>query len=150
MRRSIIYVALLAGALLVPTADTELGKMKPVETLSIQHSNGQITLSTDADDIGTGESVAQAVQDLQETTSGMVFLDTTDYLLVGENATSYIRDLAPYIKRSARVCETGAGVVPKDAGEYLRSHEPETKLKQWQEGIRLQKLVCEHGRLKLS
>ena len=150
MRRSIIYVALLAGALLVPTADTELGKMKPVETLSIQHSNGQITLSTDADDFGTGESVAQAVQDLQETTSGMVFLDTTDYLLVGENATSYIRDLAPYIKRSAQVCEIGADVVPKDAGEYLRSHKPETKLKQWKEGIRLQKLVCEHGRLKLS
>ena len=150
MRRCLIYAALLAGALLVPTADTELGKMKPVETLAIQYSNGQIMLATDTDDTGSGGTVAEAVQDLRETTSGRVFLDTTDYLLVGENASSYIEDIASYIKRSAKVCEMGEDIDPKDAGEYLRSHEPETELKRWQEGMRLRKLVKEQDRLKLS
>ena len=106
-------------------------------------------MATDTDDTGSGGTVAEAVQDLRETTSGRVFLDTTDYLLVGENASSYIEDIASYIKRSAKVCEMGEDIDPKDAGEYLRSHEPETELKRWQEGMRLRKLVKEQDRLKL-
>ena len=149
MRKGIIYAALLAGALMLRPVDAELGKMKPVETLSIQYSNGVITLTTDTEDTGSGSTVAEAVQDLQEAAAGRVYLDTTAYLLVGENASSYIEDLAPYIKASTRMCEMGAGIAPKDVGEYLRSHEPETKVKQWQEGVPMQILVYENDHLKL-
>ena len=150
MRRGLVYALLLAAALLIPSEGVELGKMIPVETLYIQYKEGQIILQTDTEDVGTGATAQEAMADLEQTTAGRIFPDTTVFLLVDENAKYYIEAIEPYLKGNVRLCELNGDADLKAVGEYLHAHHPKMKLKQWRKGMQLQALETENGRMKIK
>ncbi len=61
MRKSFIYALLLTAALLLPKSDVELGKMKPVETVSLRNRDGLVMIETDTEDVGMGITLEAAL-----------------------------------------------------------------------------------------
>ena len=150
MRRAMIYSGLLAAALLLPSGGKELGKIKPVETLLIKAEKGQIILRTDTEDLGIGNTVEEAMCDLEKTTAGRIYPDTTLYLLVDETAEENIEALKAYLKGSTRLCIVEGDVDLQEAGEYLGTHKPGIKLKKWKKGGSLQHLRNYRGKMKIN
>lgn len=150
MKKLIIYGALLAAALMVPTRATELGKMKPIETVCIYHNDrNEIVIETDTEDIGRGMTVKDALYDLKETTAGVIYLDTADYLLVKEGAEQHISELVGYLKETVLLCGAEGDVSVKDAALYLSNHKPAVRINEWESGMKLEVLKEDEGRMRL-
>ena len=149
MRKWPIYGLLLIAALLVPTRTTELGKLKPVETVAIYQEGDQLVIETDTGDVGRGSSVNMAIENLRETTAGTIYLDTANYLIVMEGGTLFIKYLSPYLKDSIRICMGDKNIDLEEAGTYLSVHRPSLKLKDYQSGSNLDVLISHNERLEL-
>lgn len=150
MRKGLIYGALLAAALAVPTDAVELGKIKPVETVSIRMLEGNVIVETDTEDSGIGATIEDALQDLRETTAGAIYLDTAEYLIVDQECLDQLPALSRVVKPNVRICERRGDVDVKEAGVFLREHSPKMRLKNWKQGEKLQVLEGENGRMKLK
>lgn len=150
MRRVLLYIALLAAALAIPVERSDLGKLKPVETVSIYESDGLVTVKTDTEDEGSGGSLEEAILNMKESASGIIYLDTADYLLVTEGTEVWIPELGSVLKESVRICKADAQVDVTIAASYLSVHKPKWALKTWSPETELQVLRMENGRLKLD
>ena len=85
MRRWLIYIFLLAATPvlgLVLFKGTDIAKLQPVEVVSLSIQEGQLQIQTDTGNMGIGSTCKQAWEDLQNAATGVVFLDTADYLTV--------------------------------------------------------------------
>ena len=150
MRKGLIYGILLVVALIIPTNDVELGKMKPVETVSVRKEEGNVIVETDTEDSGIGMTLEDALRDLKETTAGSIYLDTATYLIIDQDCQELIPKLYHFLKPNVRVCSRQGDVDIKTVGEFLGEHTPEMKLKDWKAGEKLQVLEGENGRMKLT
>ena len=149
MKRILIYAVTLAAALAIPREGTDVGKLKPVEAVRLRKENGAIIIETDTGDSGIGRTTAAAFENLEATTSGVVFLDTADYLLIEKLGQAETSELAVYLKPSVRICNSQAGIDLAEAAEYLTAHHPGTKLKDYTGVNELESLQNENGRLIL-
>lgn len=150
MRKSIIYAALLAAALVVPVHGEDVGKLLPVELVHVYREGEAFVIATDTETSGTGGTIEAALENLKETTAGIVFLDTADYLLLSEDAACYVHTMKNWLKPTVRVCSAEADMDLKEASVYLSIHKPQVSLKGSGDGAGLQKLLIENGRLKLE
>lgn len=150
VRKLIIYAMLLAAALLIPKNTVELGKLKPVEAILLYIEEGQIVIETDTEDMGRGETVSEALNNLRETTAGIVFLDTADYLLVCDGAQEYISQVARYVKETVLVCEAARTIDLQKSAPFLAVHRPKMQLKKWSEAVQMEVLEEQNGRLILK
>lgn len=150
MKKLIIYGILLAAAVMVPTRTTELGKLMPVETLAIYQENGQVVVETDTGDIGRGVTVSKAIENLKETTAGIIYLDTADYLVIMHGGEPFVKYLALYLKDSVRICRGDQGIDIGKTASYLSIHTPTVEIKDYREGMELENLRVEQGRLLLD
>lgn len=144
MKRMIFYLALLVAALAIPKDRTDLGKLKPVETVSLYIEKGEVVLATDTEDLGKGKSVDQALENMKETAAGIIYLDTADYLLVRKGAELWIPDMKRQLKGNVRICYAQPAVDITRAASFLTVHRPDMKLEEWTEGAGLQTLGV-HG-----
>ena len=147
LKRMILYAGLVAAALMMPARPVQLGKMKPVEVVQMTEVGGQIELKTDTGDTGTGETVLQALTDLKETAPGIIYLDTAEYLLVSENSGKRILELQPYLKKHIYIVEVSGEVELGKVAEFLGVHKPSVQLKDWQEGLEMEKIRQEKEKL---
>lgn len=150
MKRVILYIVILAALPLLPLRKTEIGKLQPVELISVDVEHGRVVIQTDTQDIGVGRTVEEAIENLKKTTSGIVFLDTADYLLVTKRASNTVPELSGYLKESVRICTAEVGVDPEKATEYLKIHPPKEKLKDFFGTEMSEFLREENGRLILE
>ena len=105
---------------------------------------------TDTGDAGQGKTVDAAFENLEETTAGVIFLDTADYLLIGRTAIYDAEGLARYLKPTIDVCIAGKEIDPVQAAEHLAVHHPRVELKDKNAIQRAQTLVAQNGRLVLK
>ena len=150
MRKGLLYIMLLLGALVVPKERVELGKLRPVETLYVYRQEEQLCLQTDLGDTGIGMNVDAAVADLRESSAGVVFLDTAEYLIVESPEEKLIRELGRYVKQSVRLCEGVDRIDPSEATSYLSAHCPDTKLRDWEKGEKPDVLAIKDGSYSIS
>lgn len=107
MRRWLIYIFLLAATPvlgLVLFKGTDIAKLQPVEVVSLSIQEGQLQIQTDTGNMGIGSTCKQAWEDLKNTASGVVFLDTADYLTVTGDAQPYIEEMWEYLRPSCKIC----------------------------------------------
>lgn len=147
MRRILIYTLLLGAALAVPVRGTDVGKLQPVGLVQLKKEGELITIVTDTGDVGTGSTVEAAFENLEETTAGVIFLDTADYLLVNASAIDEVKKLGTYLKPSVRVCIAEGEIDLMLAAEYLTVHPPAVKLKDCESVFNAGVLSQEAGRL---
>lgn len=147
MKRIFIYIALLAAALMMPLRGTDVGKLQPVGLIQLYMEEDTVVIVTDTGDSGRGTTVDAAFKNLEETTSGIVFLDTADFLLVSKDAVNEVRSLEGYLKPSVRVCIAESDIDPVMAAEYLAVHRPAVRLREQEGFLQAEMLMKENGRL---
>lgn len=149
MKRLLIYIAVLAAALMVPLRRTDVGKLQPVELVKLYKEEATLIIETDTGDSGRGDTVDVAFENLEETTSGIVFLDTADFLLVSKEAVGEVGALKGHLKKSVRLCLAEANVDPVEAAAFLSVHRPQVRLRDGESILKAQTLLKENGRLIL-
>lgn len=139
MKRIIIYCIILAGILWIPVERMEIRDLEPIQAVWMFREDGDVVLKTDTEDEGRGESVQKALVDMKEKSSGIVYLDTSRFLLVSENAQELIGELSPYLKGKVKISLWEGGEI-KEAAQYMQAHKIGVKLARWYEDVKLPKL----------
>lgn len=148
--RGFCYLALVLGMLLIPVERNDVGKLRPVEAISIYKDENEITIETDTEDTGKGKTVEEALKNLVDTTAGIIYIDTAEYLLVETEELSILKQMSPYVKRSVKVCAMEGRIEPEEAAVYLQSHPINTTIKTAERGKDLPVLAKEAGKLTIS
>ena len=150
MKRFPVYLVLAAVLLWVPVRRTDVGKLRPVQVIAVYEENGQVTLETDTQDRGKGKTGLEALNNLKATTPAVIYLDTADFLLMGDGTDDRIAELEGRLKKSVKLCRVTEKMNLKDAAAYLRVHKQLPSLKVWKTGIKIPYLQIYEGRFILS
>lgn len=105
---------------------------------------------TDTNQIGWGETLDAAIEDLEQTTPGHLFLDTVQTLIVRPDAQFLLDDFRQLLRPDVRVCQSSDELDMERVGEYLGEHTPETKLMDADADTMLPTLRCTEGRCILE
>lgn len=147
------WIGLLAGfaaaLLLAPSQDTDIASLQPVELLYVYIEEGWVTVETDTGDLGAGEDLEGAMEDLKATASGEIFLETAQYLLITEPAEGYLPELKQILRPAAQILRAEGEPDLEGAAKYLSVHKSGLALKDWQVGVELPKLTIKEGRYYL-
>ena len=119
--KKLLYIGIIVLSVLVPVKRLDIAKLLPVEAVAIYYNGDSIVLKTDTGNIGFGENAIQALADLKEKTTGVIYLDTAKYLLVGADADSAAAQLRRYLKPNLVLGEYMGGDVGEEA-KYLDAH----------------------------
>lgn len=150
MKRILLYVLVLVALMFAPVKGANIGRLHPVEVVALYSENDQIIIETDTEDKGIGSTLAAALNDLHKTTDGYVYLDTAEYLLVGDGAQWAVEELRPTLRKRIKICISDEGVDLKFAAKFLSVHSTLPQLKDWKMGDNLPKLTRIDSRLKIS
>ncbi len=131
MKRIPIYIVLIALVFAVPLNRVDVGTLQPVEILAISKDNNLLVIRTDTNDVGVGKTVAGAIKDLKDTASGIVYLDTAEFLLLEKGCEYEGQQLKKWLKGSVRVCSTLGEINMDNVAKYLRAHGSFPALKDW-------------------
>lgn len=149
MKKIIIYVLILIAVLLVPVERTDVGKLRPVQSVAIYGVDGVVIIETDTGDRGEGENAVAALEDLKRTTPAVIYLDTAEYLLVNEDMEGAVEHLRAYLKETVELYHYVGTPKLEDVTQYLEIHGNAPVLKEWRRGKELPILDCREERVKI-
>ena len=148
------WMWILCGILvfqLLGETGTQVENLKPVQLLYGSREADKIILKTDTGDMGSGESLQEALANMQKTASGRIFLETADLLLLSESSADLLPELRTVLRPAVRVCIANQEPDLKAAAEYLSYHEPETILGQLRSRkYPLPELILKEGGMELE
>ena len=147
MKRIVFYIIVLLALVFVPQRGMDIGKLLPVELVWLHTDDGMIVIETDTGDLGRGENVAEAFRNLEDTTAGVIYMDTADYLLVSDQAEQWLGEMEPYLKAKTWICSCNEKLDLAEAAEYLAVHKPRDVLRTREIS---QSLSTENGRIILK
>ena len=154
MKKVALYLALIAAVAFLGKEGSHgenVGDLLPVQLVLAQWTEGELQLVTDTGYTGAGDSVEEALADMNEAASGKIFMDTADYLLIRKNALIHLDELSDYLRPSCAVCLVTGSVDLSEAAEYLSYHIPMLSLAMYRAGERtLPNLTSAEGRMKLE
>ena len=150
MRKTVLYILLLALSVTMRPRSLDIGTLRPVQLVSMYREDEWIVIETDTDDQGRGGNVHEAIQNLKETTPGTIYLDTADFLIVRTDTENAISEIAQYLKKNVRVCRSTGGIIPIDAAKYLSAHPPRTNMREWRKSVELEVLQYDGMKLRLK
>lgn len=101
--RILLYIVILALLTLAPVERLDVAKLEPVQTVAIRVADGQVVLETDTKNKGQGQNLQAAIDDLEENTPAVIYLDTAQYLLIAEDAADYAQELKEHLHPSVKV-----------------------------------------------
>lgn len=139
MIRKLIYLLIPALLLFAPVKKLDVAKLEPVEVVSMERRNGGILLRTDTEAWGFGADAVAALEDMQQRTPGVIYLDTAEFLLVSEAALHQIQALRPWLKERVKLCQAEEADL-KTAALLLEIHGDLPRLREWKEGENLPKI----------
>ena len=143
------YIILLSLSLLVPVRRADVGKLRPVEVVAVCRNEEGYTIRTDTGDRGQGMDLKDALADLKESASGLIYLDTAEYLLL-ETAVEDIESLCGLLRPGVRVCAAEPGIDLEGSGQYLDVHRPAAFLEPQADYQKLEILWLKDGQYHLQ
>lgn len=150
MKRWIMYVLAFAVVSVFSASSfygTDIGELAPVEIVWLTQENGNVGVFTDTRDWGWGADVLSALGNLKATAPGTVFLETADYLIVRRGSEKLLEQVYPILRPSCMICVAEEMPDMKQVSGFLRAHESEITLRQYQnEAVELPSLTLENGR----
>lgn len=117
--RLLLYVVILLSLTMAPVKPLDLAKLEPVQTVAIRTEENKVILQTDTGSKGIGNTVDDAINDLEEGTPGVIYLDTAQYLLLTKEAIPYMLGIENHLRDSVRVCLWDGKGSLKIADKYL-------------------------------
>jgi hypothetical protein len=149
MKRWILYGILFALAVWMPVESVDIGKLHPVQAVSVGYQEGKVILKTDTGEMGIGDTPALALKNLQETAPAVIYLDTAEFLLMEESGLEFVTQMGMFLKDKVRVCLIDPEVEVSLAAKYLQIHGNLPKLKGWNSGGNLPILTLQNERIIL-
>ena len=137
MKRIVLYIGILVLLLAAPVESADIGKLLPVQVISIRKENGWVVLETDTEDIGMGGNAVQALRNLKDTASGIIYLDTAEYLLLTKDTQEDVEQLRSELKPDLRLCMCNKPVDLAETAKFLSVHGKLPKLKTWKTDVEL-------------
>jgi hypothetical protein len=150
MKVLIAYVLILTAALMAPVQKEDVGKLRPIEVIYIGKDADAVVLKTDTNDVGIGEDVAAALEDMKRTSPAIIYLDTAQYLLIGPGAQGNAMDMQNILKGDVQLCLAEQQPDLELAADYLPSHGKMPRFSDWIKGEDLPILSTENDRIKIS
>lgn len=150
MKRLALYVLILALVWLVPVQSTDVAKLQPVEVIAIYQTEDTVYLLTDTGDYGVGKDALTALANMKQTSLGVIYLDTAEYLLIGEGAHSATEQLRQELKPFVMLCEVAGKVDLVQVAKYLDVHGKLPHLRNWHGKKTLPILAAQNGRMTLQ
>jgi hypothetical protein len=129
-----LAVLLICALGWLPFRGTDIATLEPAEVLYVSTKDGYVYIEIDGGWFGEGETVADAVLNLKETTPGQVFLQTVDFLLITQDDTQMISDLYPYLRMGCGICITEEKPDLSKVAAYLRAHRTGLTLQNYRAG----------------
>lgn len=139
MKRVFLYILILGALFFVPLERMEIAKLEPVQGVWMYEEDGRIVLETDTKDKGVGTTAKEALENMKKQSSGIIYLDTAQYLLL-TNAEGQISTLKQYLKGSVQLCGWDGEGELSDAILYADAHKIGLKLRDWRENVNLPNL----------
>ena len=121
--RKLLYGVSLVALLFAPVQRLDVAKLEPVQTVALYMEEKQLVLETDTGNKGKGKDLTEAINDLEEKTPGVIYLDTAQYLLVTEETEALLYSLDGYLRQSIKVSKWDGKSSVKSAAQYLRIRE---------------------------
>lgn len=150
MKNWLYMLVLGAMAVLFPGRGTDVGELLPVELVRLRVEDGIYQAATDTGDLGTGPSLADAMEDLREGASGEIFLETADYLLLSEDTKECWDGLKEWFRPGTLVYGAEEAVEPEKTAAYLRSHTGGVPLNRLNRTVKLDRVIQSEGRVRLE
>ena len=119
--RCLVYTGIIAAMLLIPVRKLDAAKLIPVEAVAVTVQEGKVVIKTDTNDKGIGSTADEAIANLKVNSTGIVYLDTTRYLLYTEEAKEYADQIEDYMTSCVRKGVYSGGDVAEEA-KYLDAH----------------------------
>ena len=135
--RLMLYVIILVALFFVPLQRVNIANLEPIQGIWMCFENDTIVVETDTADRGTGDTVKQAIENMKQNSSGIVYLDTADYLFVSEDAQEEIAAMKPFVNKTVKLCQWDGESGFDDAIKYAESHKKGLQIKRWSEGSKL-------------
>ena len=132
MKMYIVVAAIVALLSVTPFKATDISKLAPVEVVWLAEEAGQILLVTDTEDVGRGADVMEALSNMRATSTGTIFLDTADYLIVETGAEKFLDQVAAVLRPSCMLCQANQMPNLKETAEFFSVHKWDVTLRQWQ------------------
>lgn len=129
--RIVLYIVILATLFFAPLQRIEIANLEPVQAVWMYRENGKFFLETDTKDKGSGITVMDAIADMKHNSSGIIYLDTAQYLFVSEMKTDAIRAVQSYLKKTVRMCIWDGQGELKTAVKYADTHKLGLKIDKW-------------------
>ena len=114
-------------------ADTDTGDISLKNVIA----KGNLTIETDTGDYGSGATATLALENMEQTTAGVIYLDTAEYLLLSKDAEDAVQELRSALKPETQMCYVQGDVPTEQAGKFLSSHGDLPELKDWENGQEL-------------
>ncbi len=137
MKRILIYIVILTLTVVAPAKPVNIGELIPVRVIGVWMEGKQIRIETDTGNEGIGETAAQALCDLKETASGIIYLDKVEYLILSEQTLDAAEELRGGLNNAVELCVTQYPVDLTETAQYLQVHGHLPKLKSWSKGEEL-------------
>lgn len=134
MKRIPLCIIIIALVFFAPVRRVNVGSLRPIEVVSVYKKDGQVIIETDTGDLGRGQDVVQALEDMKQTAPAVIYLDTAQYLLIATDSQLEADTLRKHLKGAVRVCLTEGEVSTEDAAKYLLVHGDLPKLRHWKPG----------------
>ena len=119
--KAIAYIMILTLMLMAPVIRLDISKLEPVEAVAVTIEEGNVRLETDTGSIGRGKTVSQALEDLKTNATLIIYLDTAQYLLVGDGAEETSEELRKYLSKSVITARYNGGEIAEEV-LYLNAH----------------------------
>lgn len=134
MRRIALFLCLMTAAVLLPTSffeHSDVSDLKPVELIYIDKVQDILRVATEESDEGYGAAPEDAFNDLKATASGMIFLDTVEYILISPQAADLLPELDGLLRPGCGIALCCDGIDLHTAAEFLGRHKPKVTLAQF-------------------
>ena len=150
-RWKLVFAAVISLMLLPRGQGVQFQKLLPAELVYIERQKDQICVYTDFGGLGKGRTLSDALDDLRETASGEVFLDTVEYILLTEETRKEIPELRNHFRLSSAVMLATGSLEMEGLVQFLSAHRPEVSLKDYLTGMpRLPRIMSSEGRYDIE
>lgn len=149
MKRWLLAFLALLAVTALPTQGSDIGKLHPVGLLFVSWKDGMICIETDTGDYGKGEDLRLALLDMEAASTGEIFLETTEYLVLTESVQAFLPQLQTTLRAGTKVFLGQIDNLEK-AYAYLSTKREGVALMDWQKGMSLPKLLTAEGRFHIA
>ena len=137
MKRWILYIVILALVVAVPAKPMNIGKLLPIRAVGVYKEGSWYRIETDTGNQGFGSTVPQALRNMKDTASGIIYLDTAEYLVLTDATENIAVELEPELRTSIKVCMATKPMDLAQVAEYLDVHKGLPKFEAYKKGAEL-------------